>query len=218
MSNHFVEACRLGIYGHPTPFIDCIDPCLQRRGITDLFVIRAFKAWGLGHVCRFCGLGLCDFWCLDAKPVRDPLGQGAKFHFCQKRHQLFRDRGANFEVIEGKIQWRVFIQLYQAAAQTNLVSMVDQGFAALGLLDLCGAFEKGIKITIFVDQQGGGFDPDARCAGHIVDAVARQSLHIDHAFGVDAKFFVYTIAVNAPVLHSIQHLDSAADQLHQILV
>jgi hypothetical protein len=90
--------------------------------------------------------------------------------------------------------------------------MLDQGLAALGLLDLFGAVQQLFERAVFVDQKGRGLDPDAGRAGDVVDAVTRQRLHIDHAVGADAEFLLHALDVDGAVLHRVEHFDTAAHQ------
>ena len=99
-----------------------------------------------------------------------------------------------------------------------MINVVDQGLATLGLFDFASAFEQCVQIAVFVDQQGGGFNADTGGTGHVVHAVASKGLHIDHAFGIDAKFLVHTIAINALVLHRVKHFDAVTYQLHHVFV
>ena len=96
--------------------------------------------------------------------------------------------------------------------------MVDQGLAALGLLDLLGARQQRLQIAVFLDQQGGGLDADAGRARHVVDRIAGQRLHIHHAFRIDAELLEHLVAADQLVLDRVQHVDAIADQLHQVLV
>jgi hypothetical protein len=70
----------------------------------------------------------------------------------------------------------------------DLVGEVDQGLAALLLLDLAGAGQQRVEVAVFVDQGRGGLDADARAPGHVVDAVAAQGLDVDHLVGVTPNF------------------------------
>ena len=99
-----------------------------------------------------------------------------------------------------------------------MINVVDQGLATLGLFNFASAFEQCVQIAVFIDQQGSGFNADTRGTRHIVHAVASKGLHIDHAFGIDAKFLVHTIAINALVLHCVKHFDAVTNQLHHVLV
>ena len=96
--------------------------------------------------------------------------------------------------------------------------MIQQSRAPFGLLDLTRAGQQRVKVAIFLDQQCCGLEPDAGRAGHVVDAVPGQALHIDHTGRINAKLFKHLVRADGLVLHRIEHVDAGADQLHQILV
>ena len=108
--------------------------------------------------------------------------------------------------------------MHETFGHLDLVAFLDQGLAALGLLDLFGAVEKLFERAEFVDQKRGGLDADAGRAGDVVDAITGQCLHIDDAIRADAEFLDHAVAVDAFVLHRIEHFDAAADKLHQVFV
>ncbi len=72
-------------------------------------------------------------------------------------------------------QRHVAIELHQPLRHADLLGMLDQRLPPLGLLDLLGARQQRLQIAELVDQQRRGLDPDARRAGHVVDAVARPA-------------------------------------------
>ncbi len=100
----------------------------------------------------------------------------------------------------------------------DLRTVVDQGLAAFGLFDLARAVQKGFQIAVFVDQKSCGFQANPRRARHVIDTIARERLHIDDTFRADAEFLDHAVAVDAFVLHRVEHFDTAADQLHEVLV
>jgi hypothetical protein len=97
-------------------------------------------------------------------------------------------------------------------------AILDQGLAALGLLDLAGPGQQRVEVAIFVDQLGGGLDADAGRARHVVDAVAAQGLNVDDLVRIDAELLEHLLALDAQALHRVEHRDAVADQLHQVLV
>ena len=86
------------------------------------------------------------------------------------------------------------------------------------MLDFTGPRQQGVKVAIFLDQQGGGFQPDAGCARDVVDTVTRQRLHIDDAGRGHAELFKHLVGTDGLVLHRVEHVDAGADKLHQVLV
>ena len=69
-----------------------------------------------------------------------------------------------------------------------------------------------------VDQFGRGFGTDAGNPGHVVGAVTRQRLHVNHFVGINAEFFPDVFGGKKLVFHRIVKLNPGADQLHQVLV
>ena len=55
-------------------------------------------------------------------------------------------------------------------------------------------------------------------AGHVVGRVARERLHVDHAFRPDAEALDHLLAPDRQVLGRVEHRDAVADELHQVLV
>ena len=69
-----------------------------------------------------------------------------------------------------------------------------------------------------VDQFGRDFGTDAGNPGHVVGAVARQRLHVNHFVGINAEFFPDVFGGKKLVFHRIVKLNPGTDQLHQVFV
>ena len=95
---------------------------------------------------------------------------------------------------------------------------VEQGLAALRLLDLAGAGEKRVEVAVLADELGGGLDADAGGAGDVVDGVAGQRLDVDDAVGADAELLDHLVGADRLVLQGVEHDDARGDELHQVLV
>ena len=200
--------------------MDMINPFLQSIQIADALVSAGIKGdlFRLAHPV-ICSSGLFgNDRRFDAQLIGNPLGQGAKFHIPKKAKQNLWIRIAHFQIINRKGKRRCTIKLYKLFREPDLIGIGDQAFAALGLFDFTGPVEQAIKIAIFIDQKGGSFYPDARRAGDIVDAIARQSLYIHNTFRKDTEFFIDPVTVNTAVFHCIIHFNAAAHQLHQVFV
>ena len=150
--------------------------------------------------------------------LADPPRQGAELHLLQEGGQHLGVRLAHLEARPARRQGRVAVELHQLARQADLVGEVDQGLAALVLLDLAGAGQQRLEVAVLVDQGRGGLDPDARGARHVVDGVAAQGLDVDHLVRRHAELLEHLLAADADVLHGVEHGDAVADQLHQVLV
>ena len=218
---HFVERGGFGVHRHVATGADTVDPHVQRLHRRDVFVSVGVDGGPFGGFLDrvgACGVGIGDHRGLDPEGVGNALGKGAEFHLGQERQQGVGVGLAQFQIVEGEIERGVAIELHQFLGQFDLLALVDQGLAALGLFDLFGPVEQFLEAAELVDQQRGGLDADARRARHVIDAVAREGLHVDHAIRPDAEFFLDAFNVDAAVFHGIQHFDAAADQLHQVLV
>ena len=100
----------------------------------------------------------------------------------------------------------------------RLLGIVDQGLAALLLLDLAGAREQRFEVAIFADQLRGGLDADAGHARHVVGGIADQRLHVDHLLRRHAELLDHLRDADPLVLHGVVHDDAVAHELHQVLV
>ena len=96
--------------------------------------------------------------------------------------------------------------------------MLNQRFAALGLLDLAGALQQRFKVAVFVQQLGRGLDADPRHARHIVCRIACEGLYVDHLVRRYAELFHHFCGPDLFVLDRVHHLDARPDELHQVLV
>ena len=220
IGHHLIQPGRFGVHRDIAAFVDAIDPDLQCCSVADLLISSCVKrnVRRLWRIVRRGGGGIGDDRCFDAQLIGDAFGQRAKLHFRQKRHQHFRIRVAHFQIIECEIQRRVLVQQNQLTRQPDLVGIFDERFAPLGLFDFFRPFQQRVQITVFIDQQRGCLDPDARRAGYVIYRIACQRLNIHHAFGIDAKLLQHPFAIDPDVFHRIQHFDTVTDQLHQVFV
>ena len=220
IGDHLVETGGLGIHRDIAVFANEVDPLLQGLGVAHGGIFGTVKARRFGQFQRGGRGGGCfgDGRGLAAQLVGHTLGQGAELHLGEEAQERFGVRVAHFQIVEGEVQLHVAIQLHKAFGHLDLLALLDQGLAALGLFDLLGAVQQILQRAELVDQQRGGLDADAGRAGHVVDRVARKRLHIHHPVGPDAEFLSHAVAVDAFVLHRVEHLDPVANQLHQVLV
>ena len=63
-----------------------------------------------------------------------------------------------------------------------------------------------------------GLDADAGGAGHVVDRVAGERLHVDDPVGADAELLDHLVRPDRLVLQGVEHHDAGGDELHQVLV
>ena len=122
------------------------------------------------------------------------------------------------ERLDGDFQRNIVLQRHELTRDACLLGKLDELFTTLGLLDLAGARQQRIKITVGGDELGSSLDADARHARHIVDRIPRESLHIDDLFRRHAELLDHIIAANALGFHAVQHRDAGAHELHQVFV
>ena len=211
---HFVQTGSLGIHRHQPAFVNPVNPDLQGRGISDAFIpLKRHRYSHSRSSHRF-----HHHRGRHPKLIRQPLGHSAEFHQVQEPEQRLWHRIADLKAVQPEIQFHMAIQRHQLARQQNLCHVIDQSLAALFLLDLARAGQQRIQIAVFVNQQGSSLDPDPRRTGHVIHAIPGQCLHIHHPLWPDAELFNHPIAVDALVLHRVEHFDAIADQLHHVLV
>ena len=204
--------------------MDAVDPGGQRGHVADAGIGGGIKRllWyhggGIMRAFDMHAAGGVHLGRVDLQTLGHPFGQGAELHLIEETHHRLGLGVLQLKAVQGDIQGHVTIELHQTARDADLFGIVEQGFAPLGLLDLARAGQERIQIAVFLDQQGGGFQPDPRRARHVVDRISGQGLHIDHAVGGDAELFEHLIKADALVLHRVKHIDAVTDQLHQVLV
>ena len=112
----------------------------------------------------------------------------------------------------------VLIERHQLLRDACLFGEFDEVLAALLLLDLRRAGQQRFKVAIFRDELGGGLDPNAGDARHVVHRVARQCLDVDDLVGCHAELLQHLRLSDLAVLHGVIQRHTGADQLHQVLV
>ena len=78
-------------------------------------------------------------------------GNRAKLHLFQKADQHVRIRVGDGQIFNGHSQRDIAFQCDKIARDADLLGIVDEGLAALGLFDLFGAFQQGFHVAIFID-------------------------------------------------------------------
>ena len=155
---------------------------------------------------------------LDAELRRDAAGEAAELHLGEPGRRVSGSGSRSSRVVERLGERHVAAQGDEVARDADLVGVVDQGLAALGLLDLAGAGEEGVEVAVFGDELGGGLDADAGGAGDVVDRVAGEGLDVDDAVGADAELLDDLVGADRLVLQGVEHDDAGGDELHQVLV
>ena len=104
-------------------------------------------------------------------------------------------------------------------AEENVVAIVLQRFAVGFLLDLGGAVERLFHRAEALDEFDRTFVADTRRAGNVVDGIAAQGHHIDHALRRHAENLLDLLRVaDQIVLGRIQHQHAVVDQLQHVFV
>ena len=222
IGGHLIKAGGFGVDGDGTRGMGPRDPSGKRVGIAqDLIAAAVDGRHGRRIAAHRIGparVGIDDGGGGHAKPIGDPFGQAAEFHLSKEIEQHLRLGFAHLKFVERDIDGGLRVQRHQPFRQADLVGESDQRLAALGLGNFTCPFKKRLQTPEFIYKKCGGLDPDAGRAGNVVDTVTGQRLHIDHALGAHAELGLDPLAVDAQILHRIEHLDAAADKLHQILV
>ena len=148
---HLVERGRFGVDGDMAGCGDPVDPDLQRLHRLDVLVGGGVDGGPVGGFLGPRGGGFGDDRGLDVQRVGDALGQRTEFHLGEELHQGLRIGILYLEVVEGEGERRVAVELDEALRQLDLLALLDQGFAALGLLDFPGAVEQFLERAEFVD-------------------------------------------------------------------
>ena len=221
---HLVEAGGLGIHRHMAHGVDTGNPAVQRGPVADAFVSGVVERQLLDH--RRCimrtlhmhALGRIHLGRVNLQPFRHPLGQGAELHLIQEPHYRLRLGVFQLQRLKRHVQRHIAIQLHQTPGNPDLLGIINQSLAPLGLLDLTRTGQKRIQIAVFLNKQSGSFQSDPRRTRHVINRVASQGLHIDHPVGGDTELLKHLVQPDALVLHWVQHINAVADQLHQVLV
>ncbi len=150
--------------------------------------------------------------------LRHPPGQGAELHRLQEGGEGLPVRIADAQVGQAQGRRRVVGQPHQFAGEPHLVGEFDQGLAPLRLFDLVGALEQGVEVAELGQELGGGLDPDARGAGHVVHRVSGQRLDLHDLFGPETELLDHLLAADLHLLDRVEQADLLVDQLHQVLV
>ena len=127
-------------------------------------------------------------------------------------------RLARGEVFQRQRQRRVVAQQHQRARQACRLGVRDQRVAALGGLHRRRRRQHAFEVAELGHQRAGGLRPDAGHAGDVVDRIAHQSLHFDHALRRHAEALHHLGVADRAILDRVEHRNAGADQLHQVLV
>ena len=144
--------------------------------------------------------------------------QAPELHAFQEVTQGRRIGIAHGEVLDRFGRRRIARQPHQFAAEPDLVGILNEGVAAFRLLDLARLLQQRVEVAELVQKLRRGLRSDARRARHVVDAVADQSLQIDHLVRTHAELLDHLGLGQTLVLHGVPHDHAAPDQLHQVLV
>ena len=179
-----------------------------RPALGRLLGMRGRRGGGLGRAHR--GRG--------AQRRRDAVRQRAELHRDEEAEQRVLVGRVELELVQRVLDGDVLLQRDEVAAEADLVGVVQKRLAALGLSDFLGAGQQRVEVAVLADELGGGLDADAGRAGDVVDRVAGQRLDVDDAVRADAELLAHLVRADGGVLHRVEHLDAAADELHQVLV
>ncbi len=155
---------------------------------------------------------------VDSTFLGDTLDQRLEAHRLEKRDQRFVVRIVHAEAFDRHIQRHAVVQRDKLLGHARSLGVVDEGLAALVLLDLVRALEQSFEIAIFADQLRRGFYADARDSGHVVGCVADQRLDLDHLVRRHAEFLDDLGNSDPRILHGVVHDHAVVHELHEVLV
>ena len=112
----------------------------------------------------------------------------------------------------------MLVERYQTFRNARLISKVDEIFAALLLLDFASAGKQLFQRSIGVDQLCARLHANSRNARHIVGAVTRQGLHIDHLVRCDTEFLQHLRIADHLLFAGIKNFHAGLDKLHHVFV
>ncbi len=148
----------------------------------------------------------------------DAIEEGAEVLRLQERRDLRAVERLGLQHLEGQRQRRVHVEGDQLLGDAGLLGEVDQVLPPLRLLDVARMGQQVLQRAVDADELGRGLDADPRHAGHVVDAVAGERLHVDHLLGPDTELLLHLGGADRPVLDRIEELHLVGDELHQVLV
>ena len=148
----------------------------------------------------------------------DAPRQRGEFHRLEEGDQVLVVRLVHREVVDRHVERHVLVERDQLLRDARLLGVVDQGLAALVLLDLAGALEQRFEIAVFADQLRRGLDADAGHARHVVGRIADQRLHLDHLVGRHAEFLDHLGDADRLSFMVSYMIDAVVHELHQVLV
>ncbi len=198
---------------------------LCQRGGGPCFTLK-FSRRILSLFCRFCSafpafnhrLNWLDVFQHSAGFICHFFGEAGEAHGFEEADSLRAIHITHREIFDRSFHRNGLFQLHEALGNAGLLSELDEVLAALLLLDGVGLCQKAIQIAKLVDEQSGGFEADARDAGHVINAIASERLHFDDLFRANAKFFEDLWLADHLVLHGVDHADLVGDKLHQVFI
>ena len=122
------------------------------------------------------------------------------------------------EIGDRHIELHILVERDKFLRKPRIIRVLDQGLAALLLLDLAGARQQRFQVAIFDDELRGGLHADAGNTRHVVRGIADQGLHLDHLVRRHAEFLEYFRRADALVLHGVVEHHRVADELHQVFI
>jgi len=208
---HGIQRGGFRIDGHLTGIFSQFDPFFQTLDGGDTFIVDLVGV-------QFFGLGAVGFGQLTPRMGNGFHLQRAKPVMLQKRQQFFQINIRQAKTIHIRQVRHIQTEGDQITADAGLIGKFDQVLTAFRLFDLFGPGQQAVQITIFFDQQRGGFHTNARHTGHVIGAVPGERLHINDFFRTNTEFLVHLIHPDMTVFHAVQHGDFVIDQLHQVFI
>ena len=167
---------------------------------------------------------------VGAVELGDTPRQRREFERLQEAHELAALDPRQAQRVERHREVHVVDEPHEIARDADALDVLGQRqcLAPLRLLDLGGAGQQRVEVTVFPDELRRGLDADAGGARHVVGRVARERLHVDDAVRADAEIGPHFVDADPPLLarargagdarRGVVHGDAVAHELHQVLV
>ena len=192
---------------------------------------KSATPWPPGHAAGPTKRGSGSIEAMSTPQIsRDAARERRELHRLAKRDEPLAVELRRRERLERRLDRHVAIQsdeLFRHADELDGLG-IGQRFAALRLFDFARAREQRLEVAIFGDELGGGLEPDAGRARHIVGRIAGERLDVDHPVRADAEIFDYLVDAEAPLLaragdaglarSRVVHRHARLDELHEVLV
>ena len=156
---------------------------------------------------------------LDAELRRHPAGEAAELHLAEPRRAASRASGSRTSSASSGSSSGTSRLSVTRSREMRICSAWPSSTSRRFGCRISPARASSVSRSPYsLDELRRGLDADAGRAGHVVDRVAGERLHVDHPVGADAELLDHLVRPDRLVLQGVEHLDAGGDELHQVLV